>query len=653
MHRHISATRRPNAALSFARKVALFTFTSVALIGWTASARAQSADNTLDLGLAGNAIHATAVQPDGKILVGGEFTNVLGVSRNNLVRLNTDGTLDIAFNPNPDGVVRSVAVQSDGKILVGGSFTTIGGQTRSNLARLDATSGAADSFAPNPNGAINAIRVQSDGQVLVAGAFSGAGSIAGQDRNFIARLDPVTGVPDAFAPNPSDTVLTLAVQLDGKILVGGFFTSIGGEPRNRIARVDGATGLADSFNPSADQPVFAIAVQQDGKILAGGGGFTSIGGQPRSGLARLDADTGLADSFSPDAAGFVFSIALQSDAKILVGGSFTKIGGETRNRIARLDPVSGLADAYDPNANDAVYGITVQRDGKILVGGIFTSIGGQVRSRFARLTNDTAALESLAITRTAVTWELDGATPRFTRVTFESSTDNVNYTLLGNATPAGSDWTLTGLDLPTGQSVFIRARGYHGSGVENGSESITESVQKAFLAAPLQLSGAVSRKTHGSAGVFDIPLTFTGNPAVENRSSGGAHTLVFAFNNNVVSGNATLTAGSGTAGTPTFSGNTMIVNLTGVTDVQRITVTLSGVTDTFGQVLPETGVSVNMLIGDINGNRTVNATDIGAVKTQSGAPVTGANFRADVAANGVINATDIGLVKSRSGQFLP
>jgi uncharacterized delta-60 repeat protein len=518
---------------------------------------------------------------------------------------------------------------------------------------LDGTTGAADSFAPNPSDAINAIAVQPDGKIVVGGSFSGAASIGGQTRNFIARLDPATGVPDSFDPNASGGVLTIALQPDGKVLVGGFFISIGGQPRNRIARLDGATGAADSFDPNADQPVFAIAVQQDGKVLAGGGGFTSIGGQARSGLARLDPATGVADSFAPNASGFVFSVALQSDGKILVGGSFTEIGGAARNRIARLEPISGLADAFDPNANDAVYGITIQRDGRILVGGTFTSIGGLPRNRFARLNNDTPAMENLVVTRDTITWELDGSTPRFTRVTFESSVDSVNYTLLGNGTPAGSDWTLTGLNLPAGQNVSVRARGYHRGGVENGSESISESIQTAFFAAPLQLTGAVSRKTHGSAGVFDIPLTLAGTPTVEPRSSGSAHTLVFAFSNNVIGGTAALTAGTGIAGTPTFSGNTMIVNLTGVTDVQRITVTLTGVTDIFGQVLPEAGVSVNMLIGDLNGNRTVNATDIGNVKAQSGAPVTGTNFRADVNANGNINATDIGLVKSRSGQTLP
>ena len=84
-----------------------------------------------------------------------------------------------------------------------------------------------------------------------------------------------------------------------------------------------------------------------------------------------------------------------------------------------------------------------------------------------------------------------------------------------------------------------------------------------------------------------------------------------------------------------------------------ITVTLSGVTDSFGQILPDTAVSANMLIGDTTGNRTVNASDIAQVKAQAGMPVTSANFREDVTVDGVINASDIGLVKSKSGDSLP
>ena len=169
-----------------------------------------------------------------------------------------------------------------------------------------------------------------------------------------------------------------------------------------------------------------------------------------------------------------------------------------------------------------------------------------------------------------------------------------------------------------------------------------------------QLTSAVSRKTHGSAGDFDIDLPLTGEPGVECRSSGGNHTFVITFSNQTVSGNASVTSGTGTvAGSPTFSGNTMTVNLTGVTDVQRITVTLNNVTDSFAQVLPDTPVSVNMLIGDTTANKTVNASDVGETKAQSGLPVTVANFRTDTNVNGSITASDIGQVKASAGNSLP
>ena len=112
---------------------------------------------------------------------------------------------------------------------------------------------------------------------------------------------------------------------------------------------------------------------------------------------------------------------------------------------------------------------------------------------------------------------------------------------------------------------------------------------------------------------------------------------MFTFTNNVTSGSASVTSGTGVAGNAAFSGNTMTVNLTGVTDVQKITVTLSNVTDSFAQVLPNTAVSVNMLIGDTtNGNKAVNSTDVSQTKLQSGQAVTNTpNFREDITANGI------------------
>ena len=205
-------------------------------------------DQTLNLSTVGDYILATAVQPDGKTLIGGSFTTVLGVARNNIARVNTDGTLDAGFNPNANGTVFAIVVQADGKILAGGSFSgasSIGGQTRNNIARLDATTGLADTWNPNADDTVNAIALQADGKIVAGGIFI---TIGGQPRNRIARLDATAGAADTWNPNAStafSVVNSIAVQADGKILAGGNFTGIGGQTRNRIARLDASTGLAD------------------------------------------------------------------------------------------------------------------------------------------------------------------------------------------------------------------------------------------------------------------------------------------------------------------------------------------------------------------------------------------------------------------------
>ena len=402
-------------------------------------------------------VSAIAVQADGKILAGGIFQIIGGQTRNFIARLDATTGLADSFDPNANNSVLSIAVQADGKILAGGFFNganSIGGQTRNGIARLDATTGLADSFDPNANTAVVAsIAVQADGKILAGGVFTTitanggatftltalpgwkptAGSTSrsipaslallfspppfsrtarfssaaalppssANMRNRIARLHTDGTLDTAFNPNATGTVSAIAVQADGKILVGGDFNganSIGGQTRNRIARLDAITGLADSFDPNANNSVNAIAVQADGKILAGGdfNGANSIGGQPRNRIARLDATTGLADSFNPNASAAVNAIVVQADGKILAGGGFTTIGGATRNRIARLDATTGLADSLDPNANLIVRAIAVQADGKILAGGAFNganSIGGQPRNRIARLDATTGAAD--------------------------------------------------------------------------------------------------------------------------------------------------------------------------------------------------------------------------------------------------------------------
>jgi len=470
-------------------------FTSLAPSGGPAETRNRLArlerDGRLDRTLnpigadqLGGQVITTFVQTDGKIIITGDFTTVLGVTRNGIARLNTDGTLDTAFDPNPNGQVSALAVQADGKIVVVGGFGIIGGQARLFIARLDGITGLADSFSSSANNSFSCVAVQADGKILVGGYFS---TIGGQSRTGLARLDATTGLADSFNANMSafGNVRSITVQSDGKILAGGIFTSIGGQTRNAIARLNATTGLADAFNPNPNigSEVITMVVQTDGKILVGGL-FTRIGGQARTNLARLDAATGLADSFNPNADNVVISIAVQADGKILAGGFFTRVGGQARNRIARLDATTGLADSFDPNASFYVLSIALQADGKILVGGYFSNIGGQPRALVARLSNDTAAPQNLTATPTHVTWARGGASQQFTRVTFESSTNNVNYTSLGNGTPSDSNWILAGLNLATGQNLYLRARGYFGSGHQNGSQSIQESVRNVFLAPP-------------------------------------------------------------------------------------------------------------------------------------------------------------------------
>jgi uncharacterized delta-60 repeat protein len=480
-----------------------------------------SVDRTLDLSIVGNAspaspaVFATAVQADGKILIGGNFTSVLGVPRNHIARLNRDGTLDAAFDPNADHAVYAIATQADGKILVGGAFTGIGGQIRFHMARLDPLTGLPDSFDPNANDDVlcMAVRVY-DRMILVGGKFT---TIGGQMRNRIARLEPFAGTADQFNPDANGTVRSIGPLQEREhgaftVMVGGPFTTISGQMRNHIAELQGfiAPGFLTGFNPNVQgEDVYAI-VQAGGKILVGGL-FTGIGGQPRNNIARLTGNT--ADSFDPNANGGVSSIVLQADGKILVGGAFNganSIGGQARNRVARLDPDTGQADSFDPNANDTVYSLALQPDGKILAGGLFTSIGGEPRTAFARLSNDTAALQELTVTQTRITWTLAGSSPRFARVFFSYSTDNLNYNPLsegyidGNS---GSSW-LWGNPyfppFPAEQNIYIQARGYYRGGYFNSSESITDSVRNAFLlpgARPRNLSTRMQVGTGDNVGI--------------------------------------------------------------------------------------------------------------------------------------------------------
>jgi len=242
-------------------------------------------------------------------------------------------------------------------------------------------------FDPRVGDWVESLTLQLDGRLLVGGFFTTAG---GQPRTRLARLLPDGSLDAGFHPQVDYIVNCVALQPDEKILLGGYFNSVGGQPHAKLARLlpDGTPD--GGFNPELNEQVAALALQADGKILAGGY-FNWVNGQARNQIARFNADGTLDNAFNPGANGYVYCLTLQPDGRILVGGDFTMIGGQPRNHLARLN-VDGTVDGtFNPGADSTVTAIAVQADAKILVAGSFGTLGGQPRTRIGRLnTNGTA-----------------------------------------------------------------------------------------------------------------------------------------------------------------------------------------------------------------------------------------------------------------------
>ena len=130
---------------------------------------------------------------------------VNGEPRNRIARLNPDGGLDLAFNPDTDGSVYSMALQTDGKILIGGDFTTVGGVARKNIARLHPNGTLDTGFDPNANSSVTSIVVQPDGRILAGGNFT---TIAGESINRIARLNNTEAAFQDLTVSPNGSTIT-------------------------------------------------------------------------------------------------------------------------------------------------------------------------------------------------------------------------------------------------------------------------------------------------------------------------------------------------------------------------------------------------------------------------------------------------------------
>lgn len=397
------------------------------------------ADGTVDATFDPNVnfqVSTMVLQPNGQILIGGKFTviqpnpdtNPSGYLRNRIARLNADGTLDQSFDPNCGDPstggsltpqVNAIVLQSDGRIVIGGGFTSLqpnGAATATpvnRLARLN-TDGTLDTTF-NPNATINnmvwSLALQPDGKLLVGGGFTAlalASETAPPARDRLARLNSDGTLDLTFAfPNPDNLITAIALQRDGRIVVGGNFGKFDPDSdpntdpvvRNHLAGLTPSGAIDTTWVPDTNGNVSALLVQADGKLVVGGyftvlrsNDFTTV--PARAYVGRYNTDGSLDLSFTPGANYAVLSLGLQADNRILLAGNFTTIRSSvtslpaTRNRLARLSPDGSLDQTFAPDSSGRPFVVAVQADKQVIVAGNFSSIGGVTRQGLARIKTD-------------------------------------------------------------------------------------------------------------------------------------------------------------------------------------------------------------------------------------------------------------------------
>jgi hypothetical protein len=354
-------------------------------------------DDSFQPGLGADApVRALAVQQDGKILVGGDFSTFDGLVLPRLARLHADGFVDRSFNPGRglDGSVWAVAEVADGRVMAGGSFTNVDDVELPFLARLEPDGTRATDFAVRPDAAVRvfAMAAGSTGEVYVGGDFT---TINGAPCPAVARLSR-SGVWDATfraSGGEARSVRALAVT-GGGVLVGGVFDNWDGSGAKNLVRL-GSEGAVDRGFPvglAPNGPVHTLVLAPDGSVYLGGE-FSAIGGFTRAGVARL-LEGGLAvdSAFDPGsgANGTVLGAGLTGGDRVMVGGRFEQFGETPVGRFARLLGDGRVDEAFfrGTGANEAVRALVIQPDGAIVLGGDFTEVNGRPRSRVARIHAD-------------------------------------------------------------------------------------------------------------------------------------------------------------------------------------------------------------------------------------------------------------------------
>ena len=405
----------------------------------------------------------------------------------------------------------------------------------------------------------------------------------------------------ALSPDETDVVATGDVSGGATWLTAAFDTTTG-VPRWEVAASEGIANL--------DVVVDATRVYVTGEGNVGTSGFLTVVAYDRATGTRLWRT----DANPPTCCAYASRIAMAPDGSLVIAGR-TSSGGYFDWWIVSLNTNGAIRwqarRDEAPSGDEVPAAVFVLADGTTVVSGTGGPVIHDILGN-SYLQGVTAGYSPNG----TLLWEAFSRLP----------------TAWATALPNG-DVCATG-----GYDAFTTCWGVS-AGVVN----------------PPQPTSVVSRKTHGTAGTFDINLPLAGNAGIECRSGGASsdHQVVLTFLNPVTLSSATVTPQPGMSGTmagaPVISpdGRTVTLNLTNVTDAQTIAMTLSGVNN--GTTTSDVTVRMRLLVGDTSFNGVVNASDVSQTKSRSGQAITNANFRSDVVVNGTINASDVAMVKLHSG----
>lgn len=401
--------------------------------------QAGSVDASFDPGYGvDGTVNALAVQANGQVLVAGRFNHVNGAAYDNLARLHVDGTLDASFTPPAIAgaysfvtvEVLALALQPDGRLLVGGTFTRIAGQSQNYLVRLNTDGRVDPSFVPVINlqsgtfrvsaAGVYAIALQPDGKIVAAGSFD---LVDGRLHRGVVRLNADGSLDATFDPavpahvypaqGLDNDASILALGPEGEVYVAGPFQTINGVSQPALARLHGNDGSLDtSFTPAGSQSslrvVTALTCQPDGRLLAAGS-FVQPGDKTssfRSDLARFNVDGAGDVAFSQrhgndySSSSRIEAIVVQPlDGSILIAGSHLYLNGRAVGAIGRYLADGRVDKSFYPGLDPlAVNGATasastvaVGADGRLLIGGDFDTVDGQFRHHLAGLLGSPSA----------------------------------------------------------------------------------------------------------------------------------------------------------------------------------------------------------------------------------------------------------------------